>query len=62
VAKLIRLGYRPIEVPVEYHSRDFDSGKKVRLFRDPLTWMVALVKFRVTPIKREPAGEPPAAA
>jgi glycosyltransferase involved in cell wall biosynthesis len=52
VAKLIRLGYRPIEVPVTYHSRDFHSGKKVRMFRDPLTWLVALVRFRVQPIRR----------
>jgi len=52
VAKLIRLGYVPIEVPVWYHSRDFESGKKVRIFRDPLTWIVALVKFRIKPVRR----------
>jgi len=52
VAKLIRLGHRPIEVPVQYHSRDYQSGKKVRFFRDPLTWMAALVRFRVTPIRQ----------
>ena len=52
VAKLIRLGYKPLEVPVWYHSRDFDSGKKVRMIRDPLTWIVALVKFRIKPARR----------
>jgi glycosyltransferase involved in cell wall biosynthesis len=52
VAKLIRLGYKPLEVPVWYQSRDFESGKKVRLFRDPLTWIVALVKFRIKPVRR----------
>ena len=41
VAKLIRRGHVPVEVPVTYDSRDFESGKKVRLFRDPLTWVVA---------------------
>jgi glycosyltransferase involved in cell wall biosynthesis len=48
VAKLVRLGNIPLEVPITYVSRDFDSGKKVRFFRDPLTWIVALAKFRFT--------------
>ena len=47
-AKLVRLGNIPLEVPITYVSRDFDSGKKVRFFRDPLTWIVALAKFRFT--------------
>jgi glycosyltransferase involved in cell wall biosynthesis len=55
VAKLIRLGHKPIEVPVWYRSRGFESGKKVRMWRDPVTWMVALVKFRVQPIRRSTA-------
>jgi glycosyltransferase involved in cell wall biosynthesis len=46
VAKLIRRGYRPVEVPVKYRSRGFDAGKKVRMIRDPLTWLVAVVRFR----------------
>ncbi len=44
--KLVRRGYRPIEIPVSYHSRSFKEGKKVSLFRDPLTWMRALAKYR----------------
>jgi len=55
VAKLVRRGHIPVEVPVSYESRDFKSGKKVRLFRDPLTWFVALVRFRVTPITPQSA-------
>ena len=55
VAKLIRRGHVPIEVPVTYDSRDFASGKKVRLIRDPLTWFVACAKFRLVPIERQPA-------
>ena len=55
VATLIRLGHRPIEVPVSYESRDFKAGKKVRMFRDPFTWVVACAKFRVLPIKRTTA-------
>jgi glycosyltransferase involved in cell wall biosynthesis len=54
VAKLIRRGHVPIEVPVTYDSRDFESGKKVRLFRDPLTWIAACVKFRVLPVEPQP--------
>lgn len=46
VAKLVRRGYKPIEVPVTYHSRGYDEGKKVRIFYDPFTWIVALVRFR----------------
>jgi glycosyltransferase involved in cell wall biosynthesis len=54
VAKLIRRGHVPLEVPVSYESRDFKSGKKVRMFRDPLTWFVALARFRVVPITPQP--------
>jgi glycosyltransferase involved in cell wall biosynthesis len=44
--KLVRKGHRPIEIPVTYRSRSFKEGKKVALFRDPVTWMRALVKWR----------------
>jgi hypothetical protein len=46
VIKLIRKGYRPVEIPVNYRARSFSEGKKVSAFRDPLTWIVALVKYR----------------
>jgi glycosyltransferase involved in cell wall biosynthesis len=46
VEKAIRLGSRPIEVPVFYEARSFSQGKKVRLFRDPFSWLVALFRFR----------------
>jgi len=59
VAKLVRLGNIPVEVPITYEARGFDSGKKVRFFRDPLTWMVALVKFRFSTLHAAP-GEAPA--
>ncbi len=54
VCKSIRLGCSPIEIPVFYKSRSFSEGKKVRFIRDPLTWFVALVKFRFGKIQREP--------
>jgi glycosyltransferase involved in cell wall biosynthesis len=44
--KLIRKGYRPIEIPISYQSRSFKEGKKISVFRDPVTWMWALLKFR----------------
>jgi hypothetical protein len=46
VIKLIRKGYQPIELPVNYRSRSLSEGKKVTMIRDPLTWIRALIKFR----------------
>jgi glycosyltransferase involved in cell wall biosynthesis len=48
--KLIRKGYRPIEIPIAYASRSFKAGKKVSMIRDPLTWMWALAKYRFQPL------------
>lgn len=48
--KLIRAGHRPIEVPITYNSRSFEEGKKVRMFRDPLNWLVAWAKARFGPL------------
>jgi SAM-dependent methyltransferase len=44
--KLVRRGYRPIEVPVNYRSRSFKEGKKVNVLRDPWTWLWAILKYR----------------
>ena len=44
--KLIRKGYNPIEIPITYHSRSFAEGKKVTMFKDPASWIVAIVKYR----------------
>ena len=52
VCKSIRLGCVPIEIPVFYKSRSFSEGKKVRFIRDPATWFVALLKFRIQRIKK----------
>jgi glycosyltransferase involved in cell wall biosynthesis len=46
VAKLVRLGYQPLELPVQYTARAFGGGKKVRFFRDPPTWIWACLRFR----------------
>ena len=44
--KLVRRGYRPVEIPVSYRSRSFKAGKKVSMVRDPITWIIALAKYR----------------
>ena len=44
--KLIRKGFKPYEIPVNYSSRGFDKGKKVRIFRDPLLWIINFVRYR----------------
>jgi glycosyltransferase involved in cell wall biosynthesis len=46
IGKLIRRGYRPIEIPITYKARGFGQGKKVRMFADPPTWVVACFRSR----------------
>ena len=55
VCKLLRKGYVPLEIPVNYQARSFEEGKKVRIFRDPLTWLRAIWKYRSAPVVRMPA-------
>ena len=44
--KLVRKGYRPLEIPIRYKSRSFKEGKKVSMFRDPPNWIIAWAKYR----------------
>jgi glycosyltransferase involved in cell wall biosynthesis len=53
--KLVRKGYRPLELPVNYRSRSFKEGKKVSMIRDPLTWLSVLFRLRMEKI--DPLGE-----
>lgn len=46
LGKLIRVGYVPLEVPVSYKSRGFDEGKKIRIWRDPAGWLLAIFRSR----------------
>lgn len=48
--KLVRAGHNPVEIPVSYNSRSFAEGKKIRIFRDPLTWIWAWAKARFGPL------------
>lgn len=50
VGKLVRAGYRPLEIPVNYRSRSFTDGKKVSLWRDPITYFRACFKYRFVKI------------
>ena len=54
VGKLVRAGYPPLEIPVNYRSRSFKEGKKVSLVRDPLTWIRACFKYRFEPLGKNP--------
>jgi len=47
VIKLLLKGHQPLEIPVNYRSRSFRQGKKIRFFRDPPTWVAADVRFRL---------------
>ncbi len=53
--KLVRCGYDPLEIPVNYRSRSFAEGKKVTMIRDPLTWLRACFKYRFAPLKDDRA-------
>ena len=44
--KLIRKGYQPQELLVNYRSRSFNEGKKVQFFRDPPMWIRAMLRLR----------------
>ena len=56
LVKLVRKGYRPVELPVNYRSRSFKEGKKVRMFRDPLNWLGVLLwlrRVKIDPLKMD---------
>lgn len=55
VMKLVRKGYIPVELPVNYASRSFAEGKKVSFTRDGMTWLWTIAKMRVSPLGRRPA-------
>jgi glycosyltransferase involved in cell wall biosynthesis len=44
--KLFKKGYRPIEVPVSYHGRSYEEGKKIHPVRDGLRAGWAILRYR----------------
>jgi glycosyltransferase involved in cell wall biosynthesis len=50
LGKLMRAGYNPLEIAVSYTSRGFDAGKKIRVLKDPPTWVIAILRARFSRI------------
>ena len=46
VAKLVKKGYNPIEIPISYTSRSLYEGKKIRFLRDGFLVFLAIVRYR----------------
>jgi glycosyltransferase involved in cell wall biosynthesis len=46
LAKCVRNGSKPIEIPVSYRSRSFKQGKKIRPIKDSISWIICLPKFK----------------
>lgn len=53
-AGLLRRGIRPFEVPISYHGRTHDEGKKIG-WRDAVVCMAVLGRVRMTKPSRRPA-------
>ncbi|MHC5544280.1 glycosyltransferase family 2 protein, partial [Singulisphaera rosea] len=49
-AKVRRLGHAIHEVPISYHARGIDEGKKIRWW-DGVEALWALIKYRVVPLR-----------
>jgi len=54
VIKLVRKGYHPREIGVNYVSRSFSEGKKVSVIRDGLTWLWTDLRLRLGPLGPRP--------
>jgi len=52
VAKFVRLGHIPMEIPIKYDSRGVKEGKKVKLRRDITKWLDTIIRYRFTPISK----------
>jgi hypothetical protein len=50
VIKLVRKGYHPLEIPVNYASRSYSEGKKVSVVHDGLTWLWTDIRLRLRPL------------
>lgn len=46
VIKLIRKGFIPEEIPVNYVSRGFSEGKKISMIKDPFIVLWGFIKYR----------------
>jgi glycosyltransferase involved in cell wall biosynthesis len=57
-AQILKLGYRIYEVPITYTGREFDEGKKIG-WRDGMTVLWTLLKYRFMPLGRKRNGSAP---
>jgi hypothetical protein len=46
--KIVRKGYKPTEIPVNYRSRSHAEGKKIRMWRDAPLGLWTITKLRFT--------------
>lgn len=46
-AKILKSGYKIIEIPISYHKRGFYEGKKLRWWKDGFSAIWTLSKYRV---------------
>lgn len=46
-AKILKKGFKIIEIPIKYHSRDFTEGKKIT-WKDGVKAAFYLLKYRIT--------------
>jgi hypothetical protein len=47
--KIVKNGYEPMEVPVNYVSRGFDEGKKINFWKDAWPSYIAFFRYRFKP-------------
>ena len=45
-AKVAKAGFRIYEVPISYHGRTYDEGKKIRL-KDGLRAIICILKYSI---------------
>jgi glycosyltransferase involved in cell wall biosynthesis len=57
-AKILKMGIRPFEVPVTYHSRSVEHGKKIT-WRDGVECLQVLARVRLRKPTRHVVAEPP---
>jgi hypothetical protein len=50
--KVVRKGYQPVEVPVNYRSRSHAEGKKIRMWRDAPLGLWMITRLWLTPLRR----------
>lgn len=46
-AKILRRGIKIVQLPISYHPRTFQKGKKARFFRDGLKGLSTFLKYRL---------------